>query len=171
MFYIATIDVPARKAWGGIYTADVILPGRVRRIRGLMPMAHADFRAMRIGSDGDAHSLAMRQMVVGSERDGRKYKYFFADSSYQTGTLSATLNGGETLLDSAPVQLLQKLRRRTYNTNRVDMGNMSVPGGSLLRLSYNERNLNPFAEDGEISDDGLPVRPYAVKLYIDYTDK
>lgn len=171
MFYIATIDVPARKAWGGIYTADVVLPGRVRRIRGLMPMAYADFRAMRIGSDGEAHSLAMRQMVVEGKREGRVHKYIGADCSYQTGTLSATLNGEETLLDSTPVQLVQRLRRRTYNANRVEMGGLSVPGGSLLRLSYNERNLNPFAEDGEVSDDGLPVRPYSVKLYIDYTDK
>lgn len=171
MFYIATIDVPARKAWGGIYTADVILPGRVRRIRGLMPMAYADFRAMRVGSDGEAHSLAMRQMAAGGRREGRGHRYIFTDCSYQTGTLSATLNGEDVLLDTAPVQLVQKLRRRTYNANRVEIGNLSVPGGSLLRLSYNERNLNPFAEDGEISDDGLPVRPYAVKLYVEYTDK
>lgn len=87
--------------------------------------------------------------------------------SYQTGTISATINDyGE--IGNLPTYVVSQLHNSCWNRNKRTFGGRTlIRPGSLLRLTYQERIASPFVYDEVLG--GYPA--YKVKFYIEYASK
>lgn len=179
MFHIASIEIPAKDVWGGVYSLDVQLPAKIRQIKSLLPLVTVDLNSFVYDRDYHYHSLTLAQEITyivsknyKPESEKRSLRYNLVntnDASYQTGSLSILANNKLIVLDSTPTYIMHKLRHKTFNANRIDIDNVVIPPSSTLKMTYQERHFSPFLTDSYLTYDGKSIPSYTVSLYIEYS--
>lgn len=178
MFYVTSIEIPAKDVWGGVYSLDVQLPAKVRRIKSLLLLVTVDLNSFVYDRDYYAHSPTLAQDITYviskwyKPEGAKRWRYNLVntkDASYQTGSLSILANNKLIVLDSTPTYIMHKLRHKTFNANRIDIDNVVIPPSSTLKLTYQERHFSPFLTDSYLTYDGKSIPSYTVSLYIEYS--
>ncbi len=134
MIYIVTINVPNRERWGGVFSKDVVLPRKVKRINGWLGVAELGQGTVPLLYGGN---------VVNASGTAKTYTLFGTRHS-QVGSFAIDL-GGETVCPSSPLLIIEELSTATWNRNRTIRGeSVGVKAGALMRVTLEETLATPF---------------------------
>ncbi len=166
MIFLAEIDISTRSRWGDVFTKEFIMPTKVCNISSVCANAIADFENTKV-VNGVVHKLELNKCDI--ELCTTSYSTYTTESTpmtFQTGSISASVNDFGILVDNAPVQMTSKLHSSDWNKNKIEFSEKTMlRAGSMLRLTYQERLFSPFAYDEVLGG----YKGYKVKFYIQYS--
>lgn len=148
MIYIATINIPERKVWGGVYQTELVVPSLVSTIRSVAVVALPQGPYRSRPEDAQISTTALRNVP----------------DSAQTGTCSISIDNTQILIDGQPVYINALLERDGYNNLRTVLSEpATLHNGALLRAIVEECQISPF-----VASQNGTFPPYAVKIYLEY---
>lgn len=143
MLYVARIDVPSRKVWGGVFQTELVIPSKVNKIRSICAVAIPQATYLSRSEDTDRSDVA---------------------DSAQVGCVSVSIGNTNVIIDSLPIYVNAELENNSYNSLKMELSEPAkLDDGALLRTIVEESRISPFS-----IIEGGSFPPYAVKIFLEY---
>lgn len=196
MIYIHEIDIDDKSVWGGVAEDNFILPGKIRKIKGVLAnvIPHHDTYPKRLikdtttYTDEDGNIANPDSPPDKYDANGNNYgpqeltkhpSYIVGGySSVQIGAITLSINDDTCVIAGMPANMIAEMRNTSYSQNlRMLSAPIEVESGSMMRVMMEEKLVSPFVTEDDMMNEhaqevyGHPAvlsNGYTIKLYIDY---